>query len=142
MKITSHYCDSKNPIFFYSCGQMNFHNYVKMRSNDIKQIAPELLLRFNENFDKTMIDVKNMVDYLITLNPTVQIYMFGVYPMFESKFVRYALAPIYAGINKKLSDYFYDYDNIHFVDVMGNINYVAKNDCHPNYTGQCYMKKD
>lgn len=141
MKITSHYCDSKNPIFFYSCGQMNFHNYVKMRSNDIKQIAPELLLRFNENFDKTMIDVKNMVDYLITLNPTVQIYMFGVYPMFESKFVRYALAPIYAGINKKVSDYFYDYDNIHFVDVMGNINYVAKNDCHPNYAGQCYMKK-
>ena len=102
MRIMSHYCNSNNPIFFYSCGQMNFHNYVKMRSNDIKQIAPELLLRFNENFDKTMIDVKTMVDYLITLNPIVQIY---------------------------------------FVDIMGNVNYVAKNDCHPNYADQYYMKK-
>lgn len=102
MRVMSHYCDSNNLIFFYSCGQINFHNYVKMRSNDIKQIVPELLLRFNENFDKTMIDVKTMVDYLITLNPIVQIY---------------------------------------FVDIMGNVNYVARNDCHPNYAGQCYMKK-
>lgn len=102
MRIMSHYCDSNNPIFFYSCGQINFHNYVKMRSNDIKQIAPELLLRFNENFDKTMIDVNTMVDYLITLNPIVQIY---------------------------------------FVDIMGNVNYVARNDCHPNYAGQCYIKR-
>ena len=23
---------------------------------------------------------------------------------------------------------------------MGNINHVAKNDCHPNFKGQCYMK--
>lgn len=140
MKITSHYCESKNPIFFYSCGQMNFHSYVKMRSNDIKQIAPELLLRFNDNFEKTMSDIKLMVDYLTVLNPTVEIYMFGVYPMFESKLMRYGLAPIYAGINRKVASYFEEYDNIHFVDVMGNINHVAKNDCHPNFKGQCYMK--
>lgn len=44
VKITSHYCESKNPIFFYSCGQMNFHSYVKIRSNDIKQIAPDYYL--------------------------------------------------------------------------------------------------
>lgn len=140
MKITSHYCESKNPIFFYSCGQMNFHSYVKMRTNDIKQIMPELLLRFNENFEKTMSDIKIMVDYLIALNPTVEIYMFGVYPMFESKIIRYSLVPIYTRINKKVASYFKEYDNIHFVDVMGNIYHIAQNDCHPDYKGQCYMK--
>lgn len=87
-----------------------------------------------------MFDIKSMVNYLTVLNPTVKIYMFGVYPMFESKLIRYSLAPIYAKINRKVASYFAEYDNIHFVDVMGNINHVAKNDCHPNFKGQCYMK--
>ncbi len=141
LKITSHYCDAKNPIFFYSCGQMNFNKYLNMQSNDIKKIAPEILLRFDKNFKRTLNDVKKMIDHLINLNPTVDIYMFGIYPMFYHKSVRVALSPIYIWVNKKIEEFFSEYNNVHFVDVIQNINYVAKDDCHPNYKGQCYMKK-
>lgn len=139
MKITSHYADSKNPIIFYSCGQMNMHHYLKMRSNDIKQILPEILFHLHENLYKTLSDVEQMINHLISINKTVDIYMFGVYPMFESPIVRKVLAPFYASINKKVKDYFSEYNNIHFIDVLNNINYVAENDCHPNYKGQCNM---
>lgn len=140
LRITSHYVDAKNPIFFYSCGQMNMHHYLKMRTEDIRQIVPEIVFHFKNHFDKTLHDVKSMVDYLICLNPGVEIYMFGVYPMFESIIARKVLEPLYSIANKKIELLCKSYNNIHFIDVIDNINYVAKNDCHPNYNGQCNMK--
>jgi hypothetical protein len=140
LKITSHYVDSKSPLFFYSCGQMNMHYYLKMRSNDILKISEQLLFHFNENLDKTLNDIKNMVDYLIELNPTVTIFMFGVYPMLMTSLGRKALAPIYYEVNKKVKDLCNCYENIIYVDVLDNINFIAKDDCHPNYLGQCNMK--
>ena len=34
-----------------------------------------------------------------------------------------------------------NYDNVFYIDVINNINHVAKNDVHPNFKGQCYMKE-
>lgn len=141
LKITSHYANAKNPIFFYSCGQMNLHHYLKMRTEDIKQILPEIVFHLNKHLEQTLMDVKSMVDYLIIINPSVEIYMFGVYPMFEQLIIRKLLAPFYASINKKVQNFFGMYENIHFIDVLNNINYVAESDCHPNYLGQCNMKE-
>lgn len=141
LKVTSHYTDAINPIFFYSCGQMNMHHYMKMGTHDISKVIPQILFHFNQNFKKTICDVKEMIDYLISLNPTVKIYVFGVYPMFQSYAIRKILLPIYRYANievKKLCD---SYSNVFFVDVIDNINFVAKDDCHPNYLGQCNMKK-
>lgn len=121
---------------------MNFHKYVKMETKDIKEIAPQILLNFNENFNKTMLDIKKVIDYLVRINPSVKIYMFGVYPMFESQIVRLSLTPFYMSVNEKIKNYFSSYENIHFVDVIKNIFYVAKDDCHPNFNGQKYMKKN
>ena len=141
LKITSHYTDSSYPIFFYSCGQMNMHHYMKMRTNDIRQIIPQFLFHFRENFHQTILDVKNMLDYLILLNSTVHIYVFGVYPMFQSYGVRKMLSPIYQLANCEVKKLCNSYSNVTFMDVIDNIYYVAENDCHPNYLGQCSMKK-
>lgn len=141
LKITSYLSNSKNPVFFYSCGQMNFHQYVNMKTNDIKQIFPELIINFKKNFDKTMYDVKNMLNYILQINPSTTIYLFGVYPMFENNFERQLLKPIYSLVNKRIKYFFDEYENVNFVDVIDNINFVAPDDCHPNYQGQIYMKK-
>lgn len=140
LKITSHLANAINPIFIYSCGQMNFHQYSKMRTEDIKQIIPEILLHSLDNLDKTLNDVKSMVDYLISINPTIKIYMFGVYPMFENKVIRHVLSPFYEYANNKVAELCNNYDNIYYVDVMKNKNHVAKNDVHPDFQGQSYMK--
>lgn len=141
LKITSHLADAKNPLFIYSCGQMNFHQYSKIRTEDIKQIIPEFVLHTYTNLTKTLNDVKNMVDYLISINPTMKIYMFGVYPMFKSKIVRDILSPFYKYANTKIEELCNNYDNVFYIDVINNINHVAKNDVHPNFKGQCYMKE-
>ncbi len=140
LKITSHLANAAEPIFIYSCGQMNFHQYSKMRTGDIKQIAPEMIFHSMDNLHRTLYDVKNMVDYLILINPTIKIYMFGVYPMFEKKVVRDLLLPFYRYANNKVFELCSNYDNVYYVDVIGNKNYVAKSDVHPNFMGQCYMK--
>ncbi len=141
LKITSHLVDAKNPIFIYSCGQMNFHQYSKMRTEDIKQILPELLFHSFDNLEKTMSDIKNMIDYLISLNPTIKIYMFGVYPMFKNQIMRDILTPVYNIANKKVRDFCNTYDNVYYVEAIGNKNFVAPKDVHPNFDGQCYMKE-
>lgn len=140
MHITSHLTNSSNPIFFYSCGQMNFHQYSKMRTNDLKQIIPELAFDSVSNLNKTFNDIREMIDYLISINSSIEIYMFGVYPMFENALVRDALIPIYSIINLRVREFCSQYNNVHFVDVIGNVLNVAKDDCHPNFEGQCYMK--
>lgn len=140
LRITSHLANADNPIFVYSCGQMNFHQYSKMRTEDIRQILPEIILHSSDNLDRTLSDVKNMIDYLISINPTMKIYMFGVYPMFEAQIVRDVLAPFYRYANGRVAELCSSYDNVFFVDIIGNKNYVAKNDVHPNLVGQCYMK--
>lgn len=141
LKITSYFSDSKNPIFMYSCGQMNFHKYVNMPTNDLRQIIPEITVSFQKNLYKTLNDVKHMVDYILKINPSATIYMFGVYPMFENRIVRKILTPFYNYANKNISNFFQNYNNIYFVDVISLEKYVAPNDCHPNYMGQCYMKE-
>ncbi|MBQ2639879.1 MAG: hypothetical protein IJF92_03860 [Bacilli bacterium] len=78
LKITSHLSDVDNPIFIYSCGQMNFHKYSKMRTNDLKQIVPELLFHSIENLNKTFEDMKDTIDYLITINPSIKIYIWSI----------------------------------------------------------------
>ena len=140
LKITSHLADANNPIFIYSCGQMNFHQYSKMRTNDIKQIIPEILLHSFDNLYRTLSDVKKMVDYLISINPSVKIYMFGVYPMFENAMIRNILTPFYQYANNKVSELCDTYNNVYFIDVIDNKNHVAENDVHPDFKGQCYMK--
>ncbi len=140
MHITSHFADSKDPIFFYSCGQMNFHQYSKMRTGDLKQIIPELAFCSLYNLHKTLNDVKDMIEHLNSINPSVKIYMFGVYPMFENAAVRDALVPIYSLVNLRTREFCSQFDNVYFVDVIGDAFHVAKDDCHPNFEGQCYMK--
>lgn len=141
LKITSYLSDAKNPIFFYSCGQMDFHKFVCMRSNDLKLILPQLTFHLKTNFIKTLDNIEQTVKYIMSINPSVEIYMFGVYPMFIEKSVRELLAPIYGVANILVSRHFNEYENVHYVDVMGNINYIAEKDCHPNFLGQQYMKK-
>jgi len=141
LKITSHLCGTKNPIFFYSCGQMDFHKLVNMRSGDIKKILPEVTLNLNKNLSQTLDNVEDVIKFIISINSTVEIYMFGVYPMFTSKIKRDLLAPIYALVNIEIKDRFKSYHNVHFVDVLGNINKIANDDCHPDFSGQQYMKQ-
>lgn len=141
LKITSHLADVSNPIFVYSCGQMNFHQYSKMRTEDIKQIVPEILFHSFSNLDRTLNDIKDMINYLIAINPSIKIYMFGVYPMFESSTVRNILLPFYKYANSRVSELCNNYDNVFYVDVIENRNYVAPHDIHPNFQGQCYMKE-
>lgn len=115
-------------------------DYQKQEYYDINLVQTKKAIA-KEGIFPFPVNPKFLTDYYKDINnPTVKIYMFGVYPMFESKLIRYSLAPIYAKINRKVASYFAEYDNIHFVDVMGNINHIAKNDCHPSFKGQCYME--
>lgn len=141
LKITSHLVDSVDPIFIYSCGQMNFHQYSKMRTEDLKQILPQLLFHSSENLERTLTDMKEMMDYLLCLNPTMRIYVFGVYPMFEKAMIRNMLVPFYKYANHAVKSMCDSYPNVYYVDVLGNKDYVAEKDVHPNLAGQCYMKR-
>lgn len=82
-----------------------------------------------------------MINYLIAINPSIKIYMFGVYPMFESSTARNILLPFYKYANSRVSELCNNYDNVFYVDVIENRNYVAPHDIHPNFQGQCYMKE-
>ncbi|MBQ2639880.1 MAG: hypothetical protein IJF92_03865 [Bacilli bacterium] len=61
--------------------------------------------------------------------------------MFNKKITRDLLTPLYKKVNKQIEKEFINYDNVHFIDIINNINYVAKDDVHPNLEGQKYMKE-
>lgn len=141
LPITSTLEQSKEPIFLYSCGGMNLDYYLNCPTGSVKKIIPQFLFHLKSNLERTMNDIEQTLLYIKNLNPRTKIYVLGVYPMIEQKFLREILQEAYKIYNSKLESICNKYDNIYYVDVFGNKEYVAKHDNHPNYKGQCYMKK-
>ncbi len=142
-KITTELKNAKNPIFLYTCGGMNFDYYTKCPSCDFRKIIPEFVLRAKKHLNKTMEDIDDCVKYILSLNPSVKMYVLGVYPMIDNrlKLIRYIVSPLYKIYNKKIVDICNKYDNVIYIDIYGTQNYISPYDNHPTYEGQKYIAK-
>lgn len=141
IKITSKLVSSPNPIFIYTCGGMNFDYYSKMPTCDIRQILPQLVLHLNQNIEKTMNDIDNCINYITELNPNMEVYVLGVYPMLENKLLRLVAQPLYAIYNNKLQEICKKHTNVYYVDIFNTKKFIAPHDNHPTFEGQEYMAK-
>ena len=141
IKITTKLKESENPIFIYTCGGMNFDYYSKMPSCDIREILPQMLFHLKENLNKTMSDIKNCVKYISDLNENIVVYVLGVYPMIENKWLRKLSEPLYTYYNKQVKIMCDKFENVYYVDIFDTKNYIAPQDEHPTFEGQQYMTK-
>ena len=140
-KITSTLKTAEKPIFLYTCGGMNFDYYTKLPSCDVKKILPEFILRLRKHLEQTMTDIDNCIQYISTLNSQMEIYVLGVYPMIDKKWIRFILQDFYKTYNKKVKAICDKYDNVTYVDIFGTQNYIAPKDNHPTYEGQKYIAR-
>lgn len=137
-KITTELKQQANPTFLYTCGGMNLDHYLKFPTQEKQQIIPELF-RMKKHVRQTLLDIRNCLVSIQSLNPTMEIYMLGVYAMIEQKTLREIAQPIYQLYNNQLKQIANELPQVHYINIEGAKQYVAPQDNHPTFKGQCYM---
>ncbi len=140
-KITTSFKMAHKPIFLYTCGGMNFDYYTKFPTRDIKQILPEFIFRLSKNLKQTMTDIEECLKFIINLNPNVEIYVLGVYPMVEQAYLRIFLQEFYKLYNNKIKEICNKFNNAKYIDIFNTQKFIAPKDNHPTYEGQKFISK-
>lgn len=145
IKITSALREASHPIFLYSCGGMNIRTYLYIKSNptleDVKNVTKEVLTNGLNDIERTENDIDETLNYILDLNPNMEIYVLGVYAMLDKASLRAIAFPLVNLYNNKLKQIIDKYPTIHYVDTVAVKNMVAKEDMHPNLLGQEYIAK-
>lgn len=142
-KITTELRKVQKPIFLYSCGGMNIRSYLNITTDnpDIGKIAKEVIFRCVKHIRQTEKDVESCINKILSLNPSMEIYVLGVYAMLDNQVARDLVFPLVNLYNSRLNKIISKYEQVHYIDIVNVKNMVAPNDMHPTFEGQKYIAK-
>lgn len=129
-------------IFLYSAGANDF--FAKQKTNLAQMLNPnnlkKVLLESNDVFNECINNIKNNIEYLISLNKDIEIYIISIYIPTKFRYIRKISKEPIEKFNKLLKELSKEYSNVFFVD---NSNLTSKemplNDWHVNVRGHELM---
>lgn len=154
VNITDFFINSSNPIFLYSGGENDFMTYIGTGPMELvnKDVRNKLPNNLEELVIKSVDCVENNWKTLISLNPNVMIFAYGMFyaPLYDEiqeeifnqnrksnpnlKYVN-RIQQLIKLFNDELLARSLKYDEVEFVDIEFLQDYIASNDFHQNFIG-------